>query len=1247
MSGEETSSAEDGKAASELTVLTPDQQFVHLHVHSEYSLADASLTIDDMVAKAAQMGHKAIALTDHANMFAAVEFYSKAKAKGLKPIIGSEIYFSGFPLTLELAAELGESLPDAGAFHLVLLAKSLEGYHQLIKVVSSGYLQGLGVVPVVPHQELVKLAKGELIALTACLRGELGFLLRKFREVNGDCPLLEDSFANFLAEEQPNKNIEAIRKAFIGFKAGMEEVFGADSIYVELIDNNLPGQRPLLNDLAVIARVFNWPLVATADAHYLDPSAAEAHTILLAIKNDLTRAKIRDRLQDTRFHQLNGQEFLDIYGAWPDAIANTLKIADRCKVEMRFGEYVLPKFDLGTGESTDDGLRRLSREGLKVRFAKIATNEGVAEIDQDRRKIYEDRLEAELEIIIKMGFPGYFLIVQDFINWAKDHGIPVGPGRGSGAGSLVAFALRITDIDPMLYNLVFERFLNPERISMPDFDVDFCQWRRDEVIEYVTRRYGADQVAQITTFGKMQAKAAIRDVGRALNMKNGHIDRIARLVPNELKITLAQAIEKEPKLREEMENDPDTKELMRLAQEVEGLSRHTSVHAAGVVISDGPMVNFVPVYTTPEGGLITQYEMVNAEKVGMIKFDFLGLKTLTVIEKAVEIIRGSVEKDFDLTAISLEHPDVYKMLGTGQTVGVFQMEGNGMQNLLQKLQPSTFEDIIAVVALFRPGPLGSGMVDDFIERKHGRAVIEYPLPQLEPILKETYGIILYQEQVMKIAVVLANYTLGEADLLRKAMGKKNAEVMAKQKKRFVDGAIANAIEEQVASDLFDLMAKFAEYGFNKSHSAAYGLIAYQTAFLKVCYPAEFMAAIMTCDTDNTDKIVRYVAESRRMGIRIAAPDVNLSQLEFCIPEPMVIQFGLAAIKGIGAQSLKPLLTERDLRGKYLSFADLAKRVDLPTVGKKTLELLVQAGACSGFKVPRKTAFSQLGELVKLSQRLHESKSGGQIGLFDEVENEDGEELELPWEKAAQGAEICQFDEEDLLRERKLLGTFLAGHPLDAYVDDAKSFANMTLTQMMHLKIPSQANADPTVKRRPKGVDAKIVAWFLGARIRVKDDGKRQAYLQFEDRKTPVEAIMFEKEIPEGDEFPEVDTPIMIYGEVRPGFDGGANRLRVERIVPLEDVRRGFIKSATLKVAMSKKTDALPTQEDQERINKALKLIRPESENGGIPVALSLKYLDAEVQITPAPEFRVSISDEVIGALHILRGLGISISYHRQ
>ena len=1025
----------------------------------------------------------------------------------------------------------------------MLLAKDLNGYQNLIKLISAPFETEAPALAIISIETVRKYKEG-LIAMSACALGEFGKLVSDFvadRQV-------PEAFANAIQD-----NSESYQK-LAQHVTIMRELF-PDSFYVELIDNNLPEQRRLLPALVAAAQHFKLPTVASGDAHYLKADDAESHAVLMAIKNDMTLRDLSRRRQDVRFHVLSNEEVEAVYGAWPEAMANTLAIAEQCNLQFKFGQFYLPKFPVAPGETLEDAMEKLTWIGLDDRLAKLRPLYG-ERLNAELEEHYRERLRYELSIIRPMKFAGYFLIVQDFINWAKQQGIPVGPGRGSGAGSLVAYSLRITDLDPIENGLVFERFLNPERISMPDFDVDFCQDRRDEVIRYVIDKYGASNVAQITTFGKMLAKAAIRDVGRALELGYKRCDKIAKLIPNELGITLDDAISKEPRLGEEASADAVVADLLGFARKLEGLTRHSSVHAAGLVISDGPMVDYVPVYRTEGTGLITQYEMSHVEKVGLVKFDFLGLKTLTVIDRAVKIIHHLHDPDFSIETIPLDAKQVYKDISSAHTTGIFQLESTGMQQLVAKLQPNQFGDLVALVALFRPGPLGSGMVEDFIERKHGRAPIKYLLPQLEGILKETYGIVLYQEQVMQTAATLASYSLGEADLLRRAMGKKKPEEMAKQKSRFVDGSVKNGIPSERADEIFELLAKFAEYGFNKSHSAAYGLVSYQTAYLKTFYPAEYMAAIMTCDADNTDKIARYAEECRRLSLSLLPPSINHSTVEFSVPGGKAVRFGLGAIKGVGPSSLANLLAERDRNGTFTSMEDLAERVDLRKVGKKTMELLAQAGALDCFGLGRQKTIDGVDAAVRQSESLHGSQ--GQKTLFGLAPKSKKNRM-APDDNASKisesGSSGAQADSslsmELLLAERKVLGVFLTAHPLDLFPQDMATFGRTRLKSIPNLE--------------GKGKIA-IPAFLAGIEERLSKKGHRLVFARLEDQETSIEALLSTRDGPP--QYPPINTAVIMVGQVDKGYEPGTTRLRIERILPLEAVRRERVRRLTINLNTS-------------------------------------------------------------------------------
>ena len=1205
-------------------------EFAHLHVHSEYSLLDGSCRIDRLVERAQQMGHTHVALTDHGNMHGAVDFYLAATKAGITPILGCEIYHRVPSEILELTEQVGVSSDRVpGAFHLVLLAQDTVGYKNLIKIVSSGYCgSDFNELPIVEPQQIEAHCR-QIVALSACAKGQLGFLVALLRRLSPEGPFPFDRF---------NGKQRLVMDAIEHYARSMGSQFGGENFYVELIDNGLPGQRQQIDDLAAVADRLGLEIVASADAHYLDQGFSELHALSIAIKNSLTLNDIRSRIRTSTFHLASDAEMAQRFSAYPQALSNSMVIARKCSgLELSMGTYFLPKIDLGTGESPKQALRRIAAEGLQARFEVLGKLYG-PDFDDAKKQEYHKRLGHELDVIEQMGFPDYFLIVQDFINWAKTQKIPVGPGRGSGAGSLVAYALRITDLDPIPYNLIFERFLNPDRISMPDFDVDFCQWRREEVIQYCIDKYGEQQVAQITTFGKMQAKAAVKSVGRAMNLGYNRVDRFTKLFPPDLGITLKEALAAEPRLEQEMERDDSLRDCMNHALELEGQVSHTSVHAAGIVISDGPMTDYIPIYTTDGKSYITQYEMKPTEKVGLVKFDFLGLKTLTVIDKAVQLIGESEGgQQIDIESIPLDDAAVYNLISQGHTCGIFQCESGGMTQLITKLKPSTFEDVIALVALFRPGPLGSGMVDDFVERKHGRQEISYPHELLEPILCDTYGMILYQEQVQKIAAVLASYTLGEADLLRRAMGKKIAAEMAKQKDRFVSGAIANKIDPKLSEEIFDLMAEFAKYGFNKSHSAAYGLVSYQTAYLKTHFPEQFLAASMTCDMDNTDKIVRYVEDCRRMSFVVMNPSINRSQLDFSVPKARHVDFGLAAIKGVGAQALAPILEDRRAGGAFSGLTDLATRVHLGKVGKKTLQLLIQAGALDDFGYPRRYLDSVIADVVAFSAQLHDNASSGQRSLFQlpgEVSQPVSRKEFHPWDASESRLRTGEVSWKlvDLLTERKVLGVYVTAHPLEFFQLDRQSFAKDTLKQLLNLKLGGD---DKKPFRRGKKNKDKVVAFFTGAQFRRTKSGKLMAYIRLEEPGFSCEAMMFSDALERGT-LPPMERPVLAIGSVD-RFGEGPSRFTVDELIPVEQVRDEKVAGLGIGLSMPERP------EESQRLVGRLRELSQAAAGGRTRLDFQLRSQRGSVRIAASDQVGVIPTDDLVQELASLQP-GIELRY---
>lgn len=1044
--------------------------FTHLHCHSEYSLLDGAIRLKDLCARAVDFGFSSAAVTDHGNLFGSLPFYLEAKKHGITPILGSEIY---------VADDMADR-ENKRRFHLILLAQNLLGYHNLVKIVSAGFLDGFYYKPRVDKNFLRRHSEG-LICLSACLQGEIPWTLR----------------------------FETMDKALAKTREYME-IF-PDRFYLELQSNGLKEQEVVNDRLMEVAAETGLPLVATNDCHYLSKDDYEAHDILLCVGTGKIRSeKQRLKFETNEFYYKTPEEMEAAFAHCPEAVENAGRIADMCEVELKLKQHFFPVYDVPEGSSLDREFRRLAEEGLTARLAALPYA-----VDESA---YRERLEFELQVIIEKGFPAYFLIVQDFINWAKGQGIPVGPGRGSAAGSLVAYALRITDLDPIRYKLFFERFLNVERASLPDIDVDFCYNRRDEVIKYVTKKYGSDHVAQIVAFGTMKAKGVIRDVARALDISLKDADRIAKLIPDDLKMTLVKALEQEPELRALIDGEPRFRELYDASLRLEGLTRHSSIHAAGIVISQKPMVEYLPLHRGKNGEMVTQFDMKKVELVGLIKFDFLGLKTLTVIDDALKLIRKNGKPAPVLEKLPLDDPQTFELLGRGETDGVFQLESDGMRRVLKALKPSCFEDIIALLALYRPGPLESGMVDDFIGRKHGLRAVEYEYPELapilHPILEDTYGVILYQEQVMKIASDLARYSLGEGDNLRRAMGKKDPAEMARQRVRFLDGAKANGISQDAAEYIFDLMEKFAGYGFNKSHSAAYAVISYQTAYVKAHYPAEFMAAIITSEVSNSDKILAHVSACRDMGIEVLPPDVNRSFNEFTV-EGQAIRYGLSGIKGVGEGAVESIVEEREKDGPFGSLLDFCQRVNLRKVNKKVLESLVKSGAMDGFGCSRRALLEGLDRVQGMAQKRAKRKTSGQLSFMGLVEENNTCSL------AGLGLEgeedLPEFgDDEKCRMEKEAFGFFLIGHPLQPFRQEIRRLGYASLSQCADL---------------PEKTPVQVPVLITSIKTITTKRGDRMAFCAIEDLGGSGEAIVFSEPYAASRELLESEEPLLLVGSV--------------------------------------------------------------------------------------------------------------------
>jgi len=1020
--------------------------FVHLHVHSQYSLLDGAIRFEEAFELAKKYRMAALALTDHGNMFGVIEFYQAAIRHGIKPIVGCEVYVapgSRFEKKVVREAE--------GAYHLTLLVKNRIGYFNLIKLISLAYLEGFYYKPRVDKEILSKYHEG-LIALSGCPKGEIAVHAGR------------------------GEMKKAVRSA-----EEYARIFDQRRFFVEIQDNGVENQHLVNDRLLEIAKQLLLPVVATNDCHYLHRTDAKAHEVLLCIQTGKTLSDSdRMKFSSDEFYLKSAEEMTDLFKDTPEALTHTMEISDRCNLELKFEEKHIPKISVPSGESLDTHLEKVSREGLERRLIAYQERKDFGE----RSARYWARLEEELKIIKSMGYSGYFLIVADFINFAKNRRIPVGPGRGSATGSLVAYALNITDLDPIEYDLIFERFLNPGRkSSMPDVDVDFCMDGREDVIQYVMNKYGKESVAQIITFGKMQARAVIRDVGRVMDVPYAEVDRIAKLIPNTLNITLDQALRQEPRLEEIIQKDSRMASLFSIAKALEGLSRHASTHAAGVVISNKPLMEYLPLYRGQNGEVMTQYPMKDVEKIGLVKFDFLGLKTLTVVNNTIRLIEMERGAKIEISQIPLDDPKTFALLASGSTLGIFQLESSGMRDLLTKLKPERFKDIIALVALYRPGPLASGMVDEFIKRKHGKGLVRYDLPELKEILEETYGVIVYQEQVMRIASSLANFSLEDADILRRAMSKKDPKEMEMQKEKFLEGARKRRINPTKAEKIFDMMSKFAEYGFNKSHSAAYALIAYETAFLKAHYPIEFLAASLTSEVQNPDKIVKYIAECREMGIDILPPDINESHKHFTVSGGQ-IRFGLAGVKNVGDAAVDAILMEREERGKFQSLFDFCKRVDSRKVNRRVVESLIKCGAFDFSRVHRSQMLTGLEEFLERSQSLQRKKEEIQMSMWMPVPGEEGENY----------PEMDEFPESQLIVfEKETIGFYISRHPLSRYQEEMKKYTEQDTS---------------TLSRLPHGAEVKICGLVSGLKEIVTKKGDRMAFLNLEDMKGFVEVILF-------------------------------------------------------------------------------------------------------------------------------------------
>ncbi len=1091
--------------------------FVHLHLHTDYSLLDGACDIDKLVKRVGEIGQKAVAMTDHGNIYGAVNFVDAAEKAGIKPIVGCELY---------ICKKHDHRAPPEGDTynHLLVLAENEQGYQNLIKITSEASLNGFYYKPRVSKKFLAEHSQG-LIGLSGCLAGEV-------------CE-------NLLAG-----NYDAAKAA----AAGYSDIFGKDNFFIEIQDQGLPEEHRIHAALFRLEKEMALPMVATNDSHYLCEDDAHAQDVLVCVQ---TGKSIHDdnrlKFHGNQFFVKSGEEMERVFSSRPDVLTRTLAIAERCNFKLNKIKNPFPEFEVPAGYTLDSYFEHIARQGLARRWQSLGALEAAGKRKKARAD-YEQRLASEIAIIQQMKFSGYFLIVWDFIRYARENQIPVGPGRGSAAGALVAYAMGITDIDPLQNELLFERFLNPERVSLPDIDIDFCMNRRGEVIHYVTQKYGRDNVAQIITFGTMAAKAAIKDVGRAMDIPYPDVDRIAKMVPATLNITLDQALDDSPQLQQAYENEIQVRELIDTARKLEGLVRNSGVHAAGVVISPKPLTELVPLHKTKNDEIVTAYDMKAVEKMGLLKMDFLGLTTLTILDDALKLIAQRGEA-IDLEKVPLDDAATYeRVFHTGLTSGIFQFESGGMTDVLRRYKPSSVDDLTALNALYRPGPIQGGMIDDFIERKWGRRKVEYELRELEPILKETLGVIVYQEQVMQIANTLAGYSLGEADLLRRAMGKKIAAEMAQQRERFVRGAVDRGFPEKKIVRLFDLMEQFAGYGFNKSHSAAYALLAYHTAYLKTHYPVEFMAALLTSQAGNTDNVVKYINECRDMGIPVEPPNINVSDA-FFTPHENAIRFGLAAVKNVGRTAIDSIIAARKEAGRFITIFEFCEKVDLRLLNRRVMESLIKSGAMDDFgnRAQLMTVLDKAMERAQKSQRDAALGQHGLFGVFQQDENMNGHADKLP--------NVPEWDEHQRLgSEKEVLGFFITGHPLEKYKEKLEDFRALTAEAVGAMTSGT-------------GRDEIYAAGMISA-VRVMKSRKGDLYAQavLEDMTGTIEAVVFPEAYRRLQAVLKQEIPMLVRCSVR--VEEGSNpKIMISQLTPLEEAQPKLPRSIRIKVPLETATTA--------------------------------------------------------------------------
>ena len=1157
------------------------KQFVHLHLHTDYSLIDGLVRVKPLVKAVADAGMPAVAITDQHNLFAAVKLFNAAMQAGVKPILGADL-------------RLKDPSDAKSSTRFVLLCMNLEGFHNLSRLLSRAYMEGqqLGV-PMIEADWLEGQSDG-LICLSGGREGVLGKALLNHQK------------------DEIDQQLSFWQRLF------------PDRFYLELIRTGREDEERFLRLAVALASDRQIPVVASNDVRFLQPQHFEAHEAKVCI-HDGRQLDDPRRPRHYSEHQYlrSAEDMIALFDDIPEAIENTVEIAKRCNLQLSLGEHYLPDFPVPAGMTIDEFFAEESFKGLAERLEVLFPDSTEREANKGR---YEERLQIELDVINSMGFPGYFLIVADFIQWAKNNAVPVGPGRGSGAGSLVAYALKITDLDPLEYDLLFERFLNPERVSLPDFDVDFCMDGRDRVIDYVSQHYGRDHVSQIITFGTMAAKAVLRDVGRVLGHPYGFVDQLAKLVPFELKMTLTKALEQEPLLKERYNKEEEVKTLIDLALQLEGLTRNVGKHAGGVVIAPKVLTEYTPLYCEHNGaGLVSQFDKDDVESVGLVKFDFLGLKTLTVIDWAMNNVRTLLPAEeadkIDITNLPLDDKPTFDLLKRCETTAVFQLESRGMKELVKRLQPDNFEDIIALVALFRPGPLQSGMVDDFVNRKHGRAKVDYPHQDLEPVLSPTYGVIVYQEQVMQIAQILAGYSLGGADMLRRAMGKKKPEEMAKQRQIFLEGAAGRDIGEKEAGPIFDLMEKFAEYGFNKSHSAAYALVAYQTAWLKAHYPSAFMAAVLSADMDNTDKVVGLIDECRDMKLTVQPPDVNHSKIKFTVEDGTTIRYGLGAIKGVGESALAGIVSEREQGEAFESLYDFCRRVDMRKINRRVMESLVKAGALDSLGGHRASLEASLSKAMQIADQHRRDKDSGQNDLFGLTPDSDSADDE-PLEIAAEWAE-----QQLLQSEKETLGLYLSGHPIDRYEAELSEF------------IPKKINEldAPESKGYQRNEKPMLTAGLIVAiRTMKSKNGGRMAFITLDDQSARLEVRVFADVYDQYQSFIQPDKLVVIQGKIgQDNFTGGLAGT-AEKVFDITGAREAFGQALQINVDNSEQA-----QQWVEQLKTTLSPFR----GGALGLELNYQNQLAQTRIHFGDDWQITPSDTLINQLATLPGnLAVTMRY---